>query len=109
METEIIDHSFQVEKYILYNRKEIINQKESWFCKKDSNTNYSTDEISINSNQEIFVEENKFDFQIPNFLNDQPKIFIRNRTIPPLIPDWYKNLNKFKLDFSSFNDESLFH
>ena len=109
METEIINHSFQVEKYIPYDRKEIINQKESWFCKKDSNTNYSTDEISINSNQEIFVEENKFDFQIPNFLNDQPKIFIRNRTIPPLIPDWYKNLNKFKLDFSICNDESLFH
>ena len=60
---------------------------------QDSNTNFSTDEFSINSNQEIFIEENKFDFEIPNFFNDQPKIFIRNRTIPPLIPDWYKNLN----------------
>ena len=105
METEIINNNFQVEKYIPY-KKDFLNQKESWFYKKDSNTNFSTDEFSINSNQELFIEENKFDFEIPNFL---PKIFIRNRTIPPLIPDWYKNLNNFELDFSSCNDESLFN
>ena len=108
METEIINNNFQVEKYIPY-KNDFLNQKESWFYKKDSNTNFSTDEFSINSNQEIFIEENKFDFEIPHFFNDQPKIFIRNRTIPPLIPDWYKNLNNFELDFSSCNDESLFH
>lgn len=75
--------------------------------KFDFNSNISTDEISINLNNENFFEEKIIDFEIPNFFNDKPKIFFINHTIFPIIPEWYKNLNKFELNFSS-DDESLF-
>ena len=76
--------------------------------KLDFISNISTDEISFSINAENFFEEKNNDFEIPDFLNDKPKIFFKNRTIFSLISDLYKNLNKFELNFSK-NNESLFN
>ncbi len=99
MESETFEKNFHDENLDI--KKHIIE-------KLDFISNVSTDEISFSINAENFFEEKNNDFEIPDFLNDKPKIFFKNRTIFPLIPDWYKNLNKCEFDLSN-NNESLFN
>lgn len=102
MKTKIIKNDFQIEKFIVHGNK-YLYEKESWFSKNDS-TNLS--QISNHENENI-----KFDFEIPDFFNDKPKIYYKYKSINPLIPEWYKNLNKYEdVDFTNnFEDELLFN
>ena len=43
---------------------------------------------------------------IPDFFNDKPKTYCKYRTITPLIPEWYKNLNNYdNIDLKNNNIE----
>lgn len=100
MKTEIRKNDFQINKYICCGKK-YMYEKETWFCKNDSNSE------SISSKPEI--ENVKFDFPIPDFFNDKPKIYCKYRTITPLIPEWYKNLNNYdNIDLKNNNIEDEF-
>ena len=106
MQTDTIKYDFQMQNYISILKKGKI-EKESWFCKNDSNRSISIDETSVTSNQESGIEELKLDFEIPDFQKDKKTLIIINRNISSIIPDWYKNLNNS--DYSHYeNDESLF-
>ena len=106
MQTDTIKYDFQMQNYISILKKGKI-EKESWFCKNDSNRSISIDETSVTSNQESGIEELKLDFEIPDFLNDKKTLIIINRNISSIIPDWYKNLNNSHYSHYE-NDESLF-
>ena len=73
----------------------------------DISRNDSTDETNFTITE---INEVKFDFQIPEFFNDQTKIYYNFRRINPLIPEWYTNLNKECVDLSNenFDDELIF-
>ena len=94
-------NQLQLEKYKSC-KKDCLFRKGSYNIKYDSTdeTNYSTNETN----------EIKFDFLIPDFLNDKPKIYYRINYLYPLIPEWYLNLNKHYIDLSNenFDDELLF-
>ena len=89
-------NKFQFEKYKSNNIKKGNN-----ITRYDSNeTNYSKNEIN----------EFKFDFEIPDFFNDKPKIYCKFYYVYPLVPEWYVNINKQCLGLSTenFDDELLF-
>ena len=102
MKSDTIKNDFQIEKYFVYGNK-YLYEKELLFSKNDS-TNVSL--ISNHENENI-----KFDFEIPDFLNDKPKIYYKYNSVNPLIPEWYKNLNNYEnVDFTNnFEDELLFN
>ena len=101
MKAKIIPNQLIVEKYFSYDT-DYQCRKINYFCKNDS-----TDETNFSTND---INEYKFDFQIPNFLNDQAKIYFKIRKLNPIIPEWYLNLNKddFNLFEDDSNDELLF-
>ena len=89
-------NKFQFEKYKSNNIKKGNN-----ITRNDSTeTDYSKNE----------TKEFKFDFQIPDFFNDKPKIYYKFNYVYPLVPEWYVNINKQCLGLSNenFDDELLF-
>ena len=85
-----------------FNDKYYLTRKVSYISRNDS-----TDETNFTITE---INEIKFDFQIPEFFNDQTKIYYNFQKINPLIPEWYMNLNKEFVDFSNenFDDELIF-
>jgi hypothetical protein len=85
-----------------FNDKYYLNRKVSYISRNDS-----TDETNFTITE---INEVKFDFQIPEFFNDQTKIYYNFRRINPLIPEGYTNLNKECVDLSNenFDDELIF-
>ena len=93
------NNQFQNENF---NDKYYLTRKVSYISRNDSTdeTNFTIPEIN----------EVKFDFQIPDFFNDQAKIYYNFKKLNPLIPEWYLNLNKecFDLSNENFDDELIF-